>query len=324
MEKMLHQLESFSARGSDGNTYRVRGYEHLTRLEAVRDAQGQWEPTGEAEYKLEDGRRVVVDQDGTMTVADSGVRLKRTERADTPSARRQPAARPPIPPRIARVRGQRRVPPRSVTVFPGRNEGNGKWLQRNRRPTGRSPSPSTSRCSRERRQINARRLHTVQIPFIRAHRLRHPVRDRRTAGMANERGVGPAVEPAPAVGAQSRLRDRQLADPAPGLRPHRAARPEPSLPAPRRPGLAAEPASPRAGPPVLRLVDLLLVRVPTRSASASAASSISRTWCSLTNWSLTTSGVVMLVEVDGRARIQLVDRRPPCTWWASTWRSPAP
>ena len=87
MEKMLHQLESFSARGSDGNTYRVRGYEHLARLEAVRDAQGQWEPTGEAEYKLEDGRRVVVDQDGTMTVADSGVRLKRTERADTPSAR---------------------------------------------------------------------------------------------------------------------------------------------------------------------------------------------------------------------------------------------
>ena len=39
MEKMLHQLESFSARGSDGNTYRVRGYEHLARLEAVRGAR---------------------------------------------------------------------------------------------------------------------------------------------------------------------------------------------------------------------------------------------------------------------------------------------
>jgi len=83
MEKLLHQLESFNARGSDGNTYVVRGYEHLARLDAVRDVQGQWEPTGEAEYKLEDGRHIVVDQDGTMTIPDSGVRLKRMERSDT-------------------------------------------------------------------------------------------------------------------------------------------------------------------------------------------------------------------------------------------------
>ena len=65
----------------------VRGYEHLARLDAVRDVQGQWEPTGEAEYKLEDGRPVVVDADGTMTIPDSGIRLKRVERADIATAR---------------------------------------------------------------------------------------------------------------------------------------------------------------------------------------------------------------------------------------------
>ena len=87
MEKMLHQLESFSTRGSDGNTYVVRGYEHLARLDAVRDVQGQWEPTGEAEYKLEDGRPVVIDRDGTMTIPHSGIRLKRMERSATATAR---------------------------------------------------------------------------------------------------------------------------------------------------------------------------------------------------------------------------------------------
>jgi len=80
MEKMLHQLESFSARGSDGKTYVVRGYEHLARLDAVRDVQGQWEPTGVSEYKLDDGRRVEVARDGTMSIADTGVRLEREKR----------------------------------------------------------------------------------------------------------------------------------------------------------------------------------------------------------------------------------------------------
>ena len=65
----------------------VRGYEHIARLDAVRDVQGQWEPTGEAEYKLEDGRPVMVDRDGAMTIPDSGVRLKRMEQAETATAR---------------------------------------------------------------------------------------------------------------------------------------------------------------------------------------------------------------------------------------------
>jgi hypothetical protein len=88
MEKMLHQLESFTARGSDGKTYTVRGYEHLARLDAVRDVQGQWEPTGISEYKLEDGRPLTVAKNGTMTIADTGVRLERMEHRAETSARR--------------------------------------------------------------------------------------------------------------------------------------------------------------------------------------------------------------------------------------------
>ena len=75
MEKMLRLLESFAARGSDGRVYRVHGYEHLARLDAVPDVQGRWEPTGLAEYRLDDGRRVAVGRDGAMTV-DGGVTLQ--------------------------------------------------------------------------------------------------------------------------------------------------------------------------------------------------------------------------------------------------------
>ena len=77
MEKMLHLLETFTARGSDGQTYRVQAYEHLARLDAAPDTQGQWEPTGLGEYKLADGRHVSVDKDGTMTLAGTGVKLER-------------------------------------------------------------------------------------------------------------------------------------------------------------------------------------------------------------------------------------------------------
>ena len=75
MERMLRQLESFDARGSDGRTYHVHGYEHLARLDAVPDLQGQWEPTGIAEYRLDDGRRVHVGADGAMTI-DGGITLQ--------------------------------------------------------------------------------------------------------------------------------------------------------------------------------------------------------------------------------------------------------
>lgn len=80
MEKRLHLLETFAARGSDGKAYVVHGYEHLARLDGVPDPQGQWEPTGLAEYRLADGRLVSVDKDGTMIVPSLGVRLERTAR----------------------------------------------------------------------------------------------------------------------------------------------------------------------------------------------------------------------------------------------------
>lgn len=75
MEKMLHLLETFTARGSDGNEYAVRGYEHLVRL--AEDERGAWEPAGVAEYKLADGRHVRVDADGTMSVPALDVTLER-------------------------------------------------------------------------------------------------------------------------------------------------------------------------------------------------------------------------------------------------------
>jgi hypothetical protein len=87
MEKMLHLLETFNARGSDGQTYVVHAYEHLARLDAVRDTLGQWEPTGLAEYKLADGRAVSVDRKGVMTLHSTGVRL---ERDDSLSVRERP------------------------------------------------------------------------------------------------------------------------------------------------------------------------------------------------------------------------------------------
>ena len=75
MDKMLHLLETFTARGSDGKDYAVRGYEHLARLED--GAPDSWEPTGQAEYKLADGRHVHVEADGTMRVPELGLRLER-------------------------------------------------------------------------------------------------------------------------------------------------------------------------------------------------------------------------------------------------------
>jgi hypothetical protein len=77
MERKLHLLESFTARGSDGATYKVRGYEHLVRDESLADGREHWEPTGLAEYRLEDGHPVEVQRDGSMRIPHSGVQLAR-------------------------------------------------------------------------------------------------------------------------------------------------------------------------------------------------------------------------------------------------------
>jgi hypothetical protein len=77
MDKRLRQLESFAARGSDGKTYSVRGYEHLGRIEPLNAAQDQWEPLGVAEYKLADGRSLRERGDGSFVVIGEGLELRR-------------------------------------------------------------------------------------------------------------------------------------------------------------------------------------------------------------------------------------------------------
>jgi hypothetical protein len=77
MDRKLHLLESFAARGSDGSTYKVCGYERLAKDESLPDGQEHWEPTGIVEYRLAEGDRVDVRNDGSMRVAHSGVELKR-------------------------------------------------------------------------------------------------------------------------------------------------------------------------------------------------------------------------------------------------------
>jgi hypothetical protein len=77
MDIKLHLLESFEARGSDGHTYKVMGYERLARDESVPHALERWEPTGSNEYRLADGAFVAVQRDGSMRVNHSGVTLQR-------------------------------------------------------------------------------------------------------------------------------------------------------------------------------------------------------------------------------------------------------
>lgn len=75
MDRRLHLLETFDARGADGADYKVHGYEHLVRDETLADGQDHWEPTGTVEYRLADGGLVDLASDGSMRVARTGVAL---------------------------------------------------------------------------------------------------------------------------------------------------------------------------------------------------------------------------------------------------------
>jgi hypothetical protein len=80
MERKLHLLDSFAARGSDGATYKVRAYEHLVRDESMLvDGRDHWEATGQSEYRLEDGTRVDLFRDGAMRVAGRDLTLRKAE-----------------------------------------------------------------------------------------------------------------------------------------------------------------------------------------------------------------------------------------------------
>lgn len=77
MDRKLHLLDSFSARGSDGKNYKVLGYEHLAKDQSLADGLDRWEPTGLSEYRLGDGRRVEIRSDGAMLIAGTQVRLSK-------------------------------------------------------------------------------------------------------------------------------------------------------------------------------------------------------------------------------------------------------
>ena len=83
MERKLHFLESFSAKGTDGAPYKVLVYEHMARDASVADGTDHWESTGELEYRLEGGERLEVHKDGSMRLARSGVQLNRAEAEHT-------------------------------------------------------------------------------------------------------------------------------------------------------------------------------------------------------------------------------------------------
>ncbi len=75
MERKLHQLESFTARGADGVDYTVHGYEYLARDESIVAGLEHWEPTGVFEYRLADGGQIDMAGDGSLRIAKSGVAL---------------------------------------------------------------------------------------------------------------------------------------------------------------------------------------------------------------------------------------------------------
>jgi hypothetical protein len=76
MDIRLHLLETFTARGSDGQHYKIRAYERLAPALALTGRGDQWEPTGVAEYHLEDGRLVDVHADGAMRIHGTDVSLE--------------------------------------------------------------------------------------------------------------------------------------------------------------------------------------------------------------------------------------------------------
>jgi hypothetical protein len=70
MDRRLHLLDSFAARGPDGTTHRVFAYEHLVRTECLPTSTlDEWASSGQIEYRLEDGTRVVPGDHGSFAVA---------------------------------------------------------------------------------------------------------------------------------------------------------------------------------------------------------------------------------------------------------------
>lgn len=80
MELRFRLLDTFVAPGSDGATYKVCAYDRLAPDPSLPDSE-HWDSTGQIEYRLEDGRALQLQRDGTARVAGSGVTLTLPARA---------------------------------------------------------------------------------------------------------------------------------------------------------------------------------------------------------------------------------------------------
>ncbi len=77
MDLKLHLIDTFPAQGSDGQAYKVCAYERLRRDATLNDGQEHWLPTGVTELRLDSGALIDARGDNRMTVAATGVELKR-------------------------------------------------------------------------------------------------------------------------------------------------------------------------------------------------------------------------------------------------------
>lgn len=77
MDKQLHLLETFRAREAGGMVHTVHAYEHLVRPVPGTDPFMGWEPTGLIEFRLDDGRMVMMSPDGSLHFPGSTDRMER-------------------------------------------------------------------------------------------------------------------------------------------------------------------------------------------------------------------------------------------------------
>lgn len=77
MDRKLHWLDTFSAKGADGRVYKVRAFEQLARDPSILDGQDHWEPMGVTELHLDSGELVDMRPDGRMRVVATGMELVR-------------------------------------------------------------------------------------------------------------------------------------------------------------------------------------------------------------------------------------------------------
>lgn len=77
MEHKRQLLETFRVSGSDGQSYKVQAFDRLVRDETLLSSGFEaWEPTGQTECRLTDGRLVEVPRGGPMRIAGTDIELR--------------------------------------------------------------------------------------------------------------------------------------------------------------------------------------------------------------------------------------------------------